>query len=126
MNEQKSKLIPKAIALSIVLVVATLVWEKYSVGPLKFNLDHTEDIGESKNLINGSTERAPASINPTVKAPVNKEIAYVEAVSFDEKTHSPVYKMHIPKGKRLYDEEKMKEIAADGNMDPDAQEETKL
>jgi hypothetical protein len=55
--------------------------------------------------------------NVTYTQSAKRNIASVEATLIDPETKAVEYKMKIPKGMHLYDEEKMKEIASDYPID---------
>jgi len=92
------------------LLTAIYVWEK--------QLPHHYKIVNFKSGID-STKSKPtkqvAQFNAHNKA-INKSIAYAEIVK-NQETGAEEIKVHLPPGKRLYNEEKMNEIASSANLE---------
>lgn len=124
LKNKYSGLLPKLAFFSLIIVLATYVWDKhfrehpsFQTNSSAVNSDDHKDSDEKKEI----TETFLRETNTNVLE-AKSEKAYVKSVSYNKETGMPIYKMHIPKGKHLYDEEKMKEVSQDSNTDQYDQE----
>ena len=67
---------------------------------------------ERENIDSTKSEKAP---NPETLP--EKAMAVVIANNSDQVDQKPIYKIILPKGKRLYNEEAMKDVAEDANIE---------
>lgn len=94
------------------LLTSLYIWENHLPKQNRFVQKFNSEMNETKFKKNLNKIK----VVEEVKKDNNKQIAYAEIIKSPE-SGSEVVKVHLPSGKRLYNEEKMNEIAASANLE---------
>ena len=97
-----------------ILVTTLFVWEKYL--PKKYSILSFHYKFKNNETVVTQKAKTVTKVDMTKKTIPTKGIVYAEIVKNPE-TGVEEVKVHLPPGKRLYNEEKMNEIASSANIE---------
>jgi hypothetical protein len=116
----KNILKPKILFVILLLGITSFFANSYYISENSIASSNEENIDSSLGEFSTNQKKkahSQAESNRNNAEAPSTEKAFVQEVTIDPETKRPVYKMHLPKGKHLYDEEKMNELASDATVE---------